>query len=110
MTNLSPRKTALFELPTVISEKAWLEAVYIKNFLYTELSDRLEAVIHHAHQELLRYPDFEEEKYKGCGFYLFPASGERMDRVWVDLCLMIELHEGEPSMLRIILTDEIPST
>lgn len=110
MTYLSPRKTALLQLPTVISEKAWLEAVFIKNFLYTELSNRLQAVIHRAHQELLKYRDFEEENYTGCGLYLFPADGERTDRVWVDLSLVIERHEGEPKLLRVILTNEIPDT
>jgi hypothetical protein len=109
MTYLTDRKFAMLKLPLAFSEKAWLETVYIYDFLTTELSDRLLKVIKVAYQELMSQRDFEEPDRMYFDFDLYPASGERTHRVCLGLCLVIERQNSEPHLLRITLKDEMPA-
>jgi len=104
LSKLTARKQQLIKLPIVLSEPAWLHAVYIKDFLFAEMSDRLNAVLDASYRALLGAPDADDVIH--FSLWLFPASGERAAHNQVDLCLSIQYLDGQPTLLRVLLKDE----
>ncbi|WP_397453218.1 hypothetical protein [Pseudomonas sp. NA-150] len=103
LENLTPHKSKLLKLPIVLSEQAWLETVFIQNFLFVELNDRLNAVLESFYRELLLQA---ESNVVAFGLYRFPPTGDRQYRHWLDLQAVIEHRSGEPVLIRIRLKTE----
>ena len=103
---LTPHKQRLLELPIVLSEPAWLHCVYIRDFLFEELSDRLSAVMDASYRAILRAPRSEDVMHFSLS--LFPASGERVVQTKMELCLYVEYLDDQTTLLRVLLKNEQP--
>ena len=104
LPTMTARKQHLLQLPIVVSEPVWLQAIYINDFLFAELSDRMNAVLDAAYRALLQEQD-------GCDtlpfdLWAYPASGQRELPVCVHLQLQIETLNGQPHLLRILLSED----
>lgn len=103
LPTLTARQQYLLQLPIVISEPAWLQAVYINDFLFAELSERLNAVLDAAYRAVLQEPDFGDSL--PFGLWLTAASRSRDDHVWLNLQLQIVSQDEQPLLLRVVLAD-----
>jgi hypothetical protein len=108
MNSITAEKLTLLKLPISISEAAWLEAVYIDDFLYIELNRRLNTLFETTYREILLLPKGHQARHIDYGLYRFEPCGKRTDRVWLDLRLRIEYRDTVPSLLRVTLRDEVP--
>lgn len=99
-------KLELLKLPIAISEAAWLQAVYIHDFLYIEVNRRLNALFETTYREILMHRESEHPRHIDYGLYRFEPCGKRMDRVWLDLRLRIEYRNEVPALLRVTLRNE----
>lgn len=104
--SISAEKLTLLKLPIAISEAAWLQAVYIDDFLYIELNQRSNALFETTYREILMLPTNHQTPHIDYGLYRFEPCGKRMDRVWLDLRLQIEYRNDMPALLRVTLRDE----
>jgi hypothetical protein len=104
LSELTERKRCLLQLPIVLSEPAWLQSVYIKDFLFAEMKDRLNSVLDASYRALLAAPDVADVTH--FDLWLFPASGEREELVRMVLCLYVQYVDEQPSLLRVLLNDE----
>lgn len=106
---ITAEKLALLKLPIAISEGAWLQAVYIHDFLYIELNRRLNALFEATYREIILHRDPGQPRHIDYGLYRFEPCGKRMDRVWLDLRLRIEYRDDIAALLRVTLRDEAPT-
>lgn len=103
---LNPVKLTYLRLPIAISEAAWLEAIYIDDFLYYEVNQRMTFLLESTYREILNQePDFSGSTID-YGIYRFEPHGRRAERVWMDLRLHFIRKDGVPVLLRITLPDE----
>ena len=109
LQSITPEKLNLLKLPIAVSEAAWLEAVYIHDFLYIELNRRLNTLFETTYREILMLPEDHQTRQIDYGLYRFEPCGKRMDRVWLDLRLRIEYRDDVPALLRVTLRDEAPA-
>lgn len=106
LNSITTEKLNLLRLPIVISEAAWLEAVYIRDFLYTELHQRLSWLLEATYREIVVLPEGQQPRHVDYGLYRFEPCGKRTDRVWLDLRLWIEYRDDVPALLRVALRNE----
>ncbi|MBX8508964.1 hypothetical protein K5D34_04555 [Pseudomonas cichorii] len=103
---LTPSKLTYMRLPIVISEAAWLQTVYIDDFLYVEVNQRLNFLLESTYREILNQPADFSASTIDYGIYRLEPHGRRQERVWMNLRLHFICKDGNPALLRIALAEE----
>jgi hypothetical protein len=107
MMTFTPDKIWLLQLPVILSDAAWQQAIYIKNCTEVEITERLNEVFQSIYHELRVRPSTDQSDRIYFNVYGFSPCGNRQYRVRLDLCLLIErCEDGEPCSLRVTLLDE----
>ncbi|WP_313465854.1 hypothetical protein [Pseudomonas nitroreducens] len=101
--NPTMQETAAYlKYPVVLSNSAWLSAVYLENpNRVGEMSLRLASVVQAAWYELKLAPD--AEKFVFAVVHKQPVGRER---VWISLSLTVVRPQSEPPYLHVELLDE----
>lgn len=103
---LTPEKMAYLKLPITISEAAWLQAIYINDFLYLEVNKRLNFLLESTYREILNQAASFSARHIDYGLYRFEPHGKRDEHVWLSLRLHIVYTNETPVLLRVTLPDE----
>ncbi|MFQ6591054.1 MULTISPECIES: hypothetical protein [Pseudomonas] len=109
LENLTSLQSQLLKLPVVFSEGAWHEAVYLEQPSdIGDLGSRLGETLEAAYACLIhRFEKVDAiEPFYDFGLYRFLPCGDRVDRHWLELRLIIEHEQDKPTVLRIMLRRE----
>ncbi len=104
MTMKQTLSNDLLKLPVVLTSSAWLEAVHDDSAAGQGVQiEKLADLIFLAYRELGFQPQAREISF---GIYRFPPTGNKTDRVWLELRLNLIESDLESPYLRISLRDE----
>ncbi|WP_256350758.1 hypothetical protein [Pseudomonas gingeri] len=107
LDSLTPQQEALLDLPVVFTIKAWNESVYIaKPLNIAEQGCRLTAVLQAVHETIIQEAWDDEPMFFDFSHECFPSTGERSDRVLLDLRLVVDRKEDELHVLTLMLRYE----
>ena len=107
--NLTSLQSQLLKLPVVLSKEAWHEAVYLEQTMSLgDLGSRLGETLEAAYSCLIYRTKTVDaiEPFYDFGLYRYLPCGDRDDRHWLELRLIIDHEEDRQSMLRIMLRRE----
>lgn len=110
--NLTSLQSKLLQLPVIFSRDAWHEAVYLEQpASLGDLGNRLGETLQAAYACLLYRTEKVDavEPFYEFGLYRFLPSGDRVDRHWLEMRLIVEHLADQPSTLRIVLRRESSS-
>ncbi|MFP3497024.1 hypothetical protein SB759_22600 [Pseudomonas sp. SIMBA_059] len=113
LENLTSLQSQLLKLPVVFSEGAWHESVYLEQPSdLGDLGNRLGETLEAAYASLLYRSEKVDavEPFYDFGLYRFLPCGDRVDRHWLELRLIIEHEQDKPTVMRIMLRRESNST
>lgn len=110
LDTLTSQQAQLFiKLPVVFSQDAWQEAIYLEQpTSLGELGYRLSETLQAAYACLIDKAASSDTgtSFYDFGLYRFLPRGDRVDRHWLALRLVVERNEDTPASLRIMLRDE----
>lgn len=107
LDTLTPQQEALLDLPLVFTPRAWNESVYIaKPLNIAEHGYRLTAVHQAARNAIIQEVWNDEPLFFDFSHECFPSTGERSDRILLDLRLVVDRKEEDLHVLTLMLRHE----